>query len=294
MTSQSLAWTLLVAATLVAGAAAADTAPKAERFVVEIAGARVEADAVTASDHLGERDPLAGAPSAREPGTIALRGGALMARDAARLLVEAFTKDCARRVDGGVAFADKDYGELSRLTFSWGVVTEVSLPALDATSKDPAALGITIQPQFPKRIVQHGEKLARPASGPAWLRSSFKLSIDGLDGALTSVRQIGEVRVAQTPSASAPVQCKAATVTDLTFAIPATDAGGLAAWKDGAARSGTLEYLAADGAPALRLRLSGLKKKAQVASGALTKVTASIDAVAFEHAGAKAPAPAKK
>lgn len=295
MTSQNLALTLLATTSLVAGAAAADSpASRPERFVVELGAGRVEADVVTVSDQLGERDPLASASSAGKPGTIALRGGAALARGTAKLLDGAFTKDCARRVDGSFVFADKDYGELSRLTFAWGVVTEASLPALDATSKEPAALALSLQPQFPKRIAQHGEKVARPASGPAWLRSSFKLSIDGLDGALASVRQVGEMRVAQTPTASAPVQCGAATATDLTFALPTADAGALAAWKDGAARSGALEYLAADGTPVLRLRLSGLRKKAQAASGALTKVTASVDAVAFDRGGAATPAPPKR
>ncbi|MBX3224485.1 MAG: hypothetical protein KF795_28480 [Labilithrix sp.] len=294
MTSRNLALTLLAATTLVAGGAAADaTAPKAEKFVIDLAGARIEADDVIVSASLGERDPLLNKPSGKQE-EITLRGGAAMTRDTAKLLEEAFTKECARRVDGSFAFADKDYGELSRLTFAWGVVTEVALPSLDVKSKDAATTTLKLQPQFPKRIVQHGDKVARGASGPAWTRATFKLSVDGLDGALKSAQEVGEIRVAQTPSASAPVQCSAATVADLTFAIPTADAGALAAWKDGAARNGSVDYLAADGSSVVKVKLTGLKKKAQAVDGALTKVTASVGAVAFERGAAKAASAPKK
>ena len=286
-----LAWPLVSATLSFAGGVDAGTTAKAERFVLEIGGARVEADEAIVNEKLGERDPLVQKATGGGQEGITLRGGAAMAKDVSKLLDEAFTKECARRVDGSLVFADKDYVELSRLTFSWGVVTEVSLPALDAKARDAASVTLKVQPQYPRRIVQHAEKVTRPATGTAWSRSSFKLSIDGLDGALKSVKEVGELRVAQVPNASNPIQCATTTISDLTFTIPSTDAGGLAAWKDRAAVRGSLDYLAADGA-VMKVRLNGLKKKSITTDGALTKVTASVDAVVFgQAASSKASSP---
>ncbi|MDF2695631.1 MAG: hypothetical protein K0S65_4014, partial [Labilithrix sp.] len=291
MTPRTITFPSILATLLVGSVGFADTpSAKASKLLLELAGTRVEADEATVvSEKHGEQDPLIAKPPAGKQEEIALRGGAAMARDIAKLVDDAFTKECVRRVDGNLIFADKDYGELSRLSFAWGAVTDVGLTALDTTSKDVASITLKLQPQFPRRAVQHGEKAAHPPSGPAWLRSTFKLSIDGLDAPLKSVRQVGELHVSQTPSAGTPVSCAAPAVTDLTFAIPTADAAGLTAWKD--TRGGSIDYLAADGSSVVRVRLSGLRKKAQTAEGTLTRVTASIEAVAFDPAKKRERAP---
>lgn len=294
--SRILGCSLLLITFLGAGPVEADTAStKASKFVLELGSARVEADeAVVLSEKIGDgRDVNIQKPTPGKTDEIALRGGAAMAKDLVKQLEEGFTKECVRRVEASLVFAGRDYTEISRLTFSWGLITEVGLPSLDATSKESATITIKLQPQFPRRILQQGEPLKKPSTGPSWNRAAFKLSIDGLDGALPSVRQVSELRVVQVPTTSAPIHCGSATVSDLSFTIPSSDAAGLGAWKDGAMKTGTLEYLAVDGSTILRAKLHGLKKKSQVSEGATTSVTASVESVGFDS-GAHKDTPAKK
>jgi hypothetical protein len=274
------------------GAPTAGGAPAASRYVLEIGGAHVDIDeAVVVSEKIGDgRDPYIQRPAAGKRDEIAMRGGAALARDLSRFYEESFTKECVRRVDGNFIFAEHDYSEISRLTFSWGIVTEVGFPALDRMTKGLGVMTLKLQPEFPRRILQHGTPLTKPQAGPVWVHSAFKLSIEGLEPALKSVRQGGELGVTQTPTTTAPVQCAPPVVSDLSFTIPLADAAAVTAWKEGAPRRGTLEYLAGDGSPVMKLKLNGVKKKGQASEADLAHVTASIDSIGFDAASARTPA----
>lgn len=268
----------IVATLAVASLSHADGTAKATTHVVEIGSARAEVvNASASSDKAGDaKDAYIQKPAAGKRDEISLRGGSALARDLAPLLGEGLTKECARKVDASLAFVGADGNELARMSFAWAVVTEVALPALDVSAGAAAEVSVKLEPQFPKRIFQKGA-VAKPPPGPEWKRSGFKLSIDGVDAALKSTKQVGELKIVQAPAAGTPVTCAVPVVSDLTFAVPDGDAAALAGWTG--AKNGTLDYLSADGASVLKVKLTGLRKKSASADKGVTRVTASVESV---------------
>jgi len=72
---------------------------------------------------------------------------------------------------------------VSRLEFQRAQITEVTFPALDATSKDAARMSIVLSPEHTALNRKASGKLSVKStrSQKMWLSSSFKLSIDGID-----------------------------------------------------------------------------------------------------------------
>lgn len=244
-------------------------------WVLEAGGARVEAsDGSAASEKAGSEGGIIKKPEAGKRDEIVLRGGSALARDLAGMLGEGLTRDCPRNVNASLVAVGPDGTESARMAFAWAILTELGMPAFDGSASPAGDVTIKLEPQFPKRVFQKGA-VAKPAAGPDWRRSSFKLSVDGLSPA--AVKQLGELKISQAPSTTAPVTCAAPIVSDLTFAVASSEAAALAAWRDG--KNGTIDYLAGDGSTLLKVRLTGLKKKSQSAEGALIKVTASIETV---------------
>lgn len=72
-----------------------------------------------------------------------------------------------------------DYKESSVLVLSQAVITEFSLPSLDAASNEAAYMTMTVQPQ--SVLAKAGSGAATTATGTsstkAWLRSGFKLDV---------------------------------------------------------------------------------------------------------------------
>lgn len=247
------------------------TAARADTWVLEAGGVRVEAPGTSATSDKAGSD---GGPIKKGAhDEVVLKGGAAMLRDLAPMLGDALSKDCARNVNASLIAIGNDGNETARMSFAWMILTELTVPAFDGTSGAAPEVTVKLAPQFPKRVFQKGA-VAKPAAGPEWKRSGFKLSIDGLDASLKAVKSLGELKIAQTPSGGT---CAAPVISDLTFAVPNGDAAALAGWKDG--KSGAIDYLAADGSSILRVKLTGLKKKSQAVEGGLTKVTASVSAV---------------
>jgi hypothetical protein len=243
------------------------TTTYADSWVLEASGARVEASGNATSDKAGSD----GGPIKKGREEVVLKGGAAMVRDLAPLLGDALAKDCARNVNASLIAVGGDGNETARMTFAWAIVTEIAFPAFDGSAGPASEVTLELEPQFPKRVFQKGA-VSKPAAGPEWKKSGFKLAIDGLD--LKSVKNLGALTITQTPASGT---CAAPAVSDLTFAL--TDAAAIAAWKD--AKNGAIDYVAADGSPILKVKLTGLKKKSQSPEGGMTKVTASIEAVAI-------------
>ena len=243
------------------------TTSYADSWVLEASGARVEASGSAASDKAGGDS----GPIKKGHDEIVLRGGSAMLRDLAPLLGDAIQRDCPRNVNANLIAVGGDGNEAARMSFAWAIVTELSLPAFDGSTGPASEVTLKLEPQFPKRVFQKGP-VAKPAAGPEWKKSGFKLAIDGLDA--SKIKALGELKITQAPSGGA---CGAATISDLTFST--SDASALTGWRD--AKNGVLDYVAADGSPLLKVKLNGLKKKSQTAEGGTTKVTASIEAVAL-------------
>jgi hypothetical protein len=93
----------------------------------------------------------------------------------------AFADGKAERRSGALVATDFDYKEKARRTFQDALITEVSIPALDAASKDPAYLSVKIAPGSVEDFVGGGTKVPAPASRQkAWLPSSFRLQVGDL------------------------------------------------------------------------------------------------------------------
>ncbi len=87
-------------------------------------------------------------------------------------------------LDGAVVLVDFNQKVLKRLEFVNARVTEIALPALDASSKDMASLLVTLVPDMVRALPGSGNAPAFTISkARPMLAGNFRLSIDGLDTA---------------------------------------------------------------------------------------------------------------
>jgi len=99
------------------------------------------------------------------------------------------------RKDGAIVAADADLKAQSERQFFHALVTEVTIPACDASSKDPAYLTVKFAPEYLKTVKGKG-KLGVPAGQQSlFLPSNFRLELDGLD--CTQVTAIDAFTVTQ-------------------------------------------------------------------------------------------------
>ena len=86
------------------------------------------------------------------------------------------------RLNGAILRADFNGNVRSRLEFTRALITEVTFPAADGASKDPARLSIVLSPeQTALDRSASGKVSVKVAKQKNVLASSFRLSIDGLD-----------------------------------------------------------------------------------------------------------------
>jgi phage tail-like protein len=102
------------------------------------------------------------------------------------------------RKDGAIIAADFNFKELTRLSFTEGLITEFGMPALDAASKDVARMTVSISPERTQRMKGSGNTVT--PCGPTkaqkkWLASNFRLTIDGLD--CTKVNKVDAFTIKQ-------------------------------------------------------------------------------------------------
>lgn len=101
------------------------------------------------------------------------------------------------RKNGSILSADYQMNAKSEREFHNALITETTIPAMDAGSKEPASLTIKFAPEY-TRYRQASGKLAAPmgkAEQKLWLPSNFKLEIDGLD--CTRVSKVDSFTVKQ-------------------------------------------------------------------------------------------------
>jgi phage tail-like protein len=103
------------------------------------------------------------------------------------------------RKSGSIIYLDYNNRELSRMTFSGALLSEVTLPALDASSKDAAKMTIKFQPEFTRQVQGDGGILRLPGqfAQKKWLPANFRLRIDGLDSAMSRVNKIEAITIKQ-------------------------------------------------------------------------------------------------
>jgi phage tail-like protein len=112
-------------------------------------------------------------------------------------LQDVFDRKPSRR-SGAIVAADFNFKELTRTTFYDALVTEIGMPALDASSKDAARLSVTFSPRTTKLTRGDGSAhLVAPTPGRQrrWQARNFRLTVDGLD--TTGVSSVGAFVVKQ-------------------------------------------------------------------------------------------------
>ena len=105
-------------------------------------------------------------------------------------------------MDGAILFADMDFNVVRRMEFKNALLSEVTLPTLDAASKDTGLMTIKFRPESTVLKPATGKLPNLPlAKQKAWLVSNFRLQVGSLPctrvnkiEALTIKQQITEFR----------------------------------------------------------------------------------------------------
>ena len=86
------------------------------------------------------------------------------------------------RKDGSIIAVDATMQAKSEREFFHALITEIGIPALDASSKEPAYLTVKFSPEYTKTGKASGKvAAAKPAAQKQFLPSNFRLELDGLD-----------------------------------------------------------------------------------------------------------------
>jgi len=104
------------------------------------------------------------------------------------------------REGGAVIYADYDDCEISRLNWTDAMLSEFTMPALDASSKDPCLMTIKFQPETTDRTFGAGGRVTQPvdaAKQKRWLPSNFKIEIPGLEEACKWVNKVEALTIKQ-------------------------------------------------------------------------------------------------
>ena len=98
-------------------------------------------------------------------------------------LKAALNKSASSAKDVGVIAADYNGNEVAEHQFTHALITEISFPACDASSKDAAYLQVTFAPQTEKHIAANKGKSVATGGGfsKTWIPSNFRLAISGVD-----------------------------------------------------------------------------------------------------------------
>jgi phage tail-like protein len=116
---------------------------------------------------------------------ITLNVGANMSRAFYQWIKETAERRFPRK-NGAVIVTNIDHKEVSRIDFSAGLITEVTFPAADGNSKDPAYLQVKITPQAIRSSRSSGKAYPTQSMQKTqknWLPSHYRFRIDGLDAA---------------------------------------------------------------------------------------------------------------
>ena len=133
----------------------------------------------------------------------------------------------ARRADGTLATADVNFRQRSQITFEDALLTAVTVPRLDAASKEPGAFDIEFAPARVRWAKGDGSDIrhAHGSKQQPWVCSNFRFSLGTLPCARVAGIESFTWRCAATPGAGpgTPGQAVAVTVPDLRISISLAD-----------------------------------------------------------------------
>src|SRR4030095_14619772 len=92
--------------------------------------------------------------------------------------------------DGAIHYCDSDGKIRSILEWRGGVIREIAFPALDASSKDAAKMTLTVSPESTRTAPGVGSHGLQGVKVPPWLRSNFRVSIQGCEDACKRISKV--------------------------------------------------------------------------------------------------------
>jgi hypothetical protein len=125
------------------------------------------------------------------------------------------------RKNGSIVLADIRFAAVSEQEFSNALLTETTMPALDASSKESAFLTLRIAPES-TRTVKSQSKLKPPDKQKQFIASNFRLEIDGLD--CTKVSRIDSFTVRTGPTE--------VDIPNLAITLPESSAASWTSWHE--------------------------------------------------------------
>lgn len=243
-------------------------------FVDSVEGGGVTAEVVTeapGTEHYLKKHLGAAAP---EP--IVLTCGLALAPGVYGWLADAWNGTQAPR-DGRIVFTDATLKAIRQIEFRGAVVTSVTFPTLDGSSKDACRLTVVLDPEE-TRLEKASDSLKSTTATKAkqWLASNFRVEVDGLDA-----KRVAKVDAFTVATAGQPIDFPGLRVT-----IAESGADTWRAWHeefvvqgmndDSRERAGALVLLDPTLQEIGRVQLAGLG----VHRLAVEKAQANVDAVA--------------
>jgi hypothetical protein len=165
------------------------------------------------------------------------------------------------RKNGAIVMTDYKNQEMSRIDFFNGLISEVTFPAADGASKDPAYLQVKITPESVRSSRSSGKAYqSMQKAQKNWLSSNYRFKIDGLDAATVGrtyktsaptikIKMAGESVGEQRVKVPTPAGVE---ISNLTAWVAAATSEPLYQWfenfvlkgnnADNMERTGTLEY----------------------------------------------------
>lgn len=100
-----------------------------------------------------------------------------------------------QRKNGAVVATDFNYEKKARREFFNALISDVTIPTLDGSSKDAGYLTVTIAPEQIAHKTDSGKLQSATSKQKLWLTANFRLELDGLD--TTKVSKIDSFTVKQ-------------------------------------------------------------------------------------------------
>ncbi len=211
----------------------------AGKYGLEIDGAMAgwlhtaEGPGIGAALALGRGTEPTHSPPAQPPaGPIAISCGTGMSREFYNWLKSSFAG--GGRKNGAIIGTNYNNQEVFRIEFQNALLTDITLPALDAASKDAAKMSLKLEPETTRWGKTNPTKIVGGTLNSTvqkmWTPANFRLKIAGLEDACNRVNKIDAIKVGS-PNFS------------ITF--PASHAQGFEQWaKQPGSKPGSLAYLA--------------------------------------------------
>jgi phage tail-like protein len=142
------------------------------------------------------------------------------------------------RRDGSITATDSRLKAVSERQFFDALVTEVTIPAADAASKEPGVLTVKLAPELLRaKAGSRATTKVAAAKAKSWLPANFKLEIDGLDGTkVTKIEALSfKVRAAEDDIGEQRIATKEPTsveIPNLRITLPESASQTWTAWFD--------------------------------------------------------------